>query len=291
MYFTSPRFIQEVDMYYCPCDKKHRFDKVLNIKVCLRKNADAGTGKTLRDVDTGTWVYCEGSIQLGWRECSMTSWRLDNPWNETPSSCITCESGWYWGMSSLSGSCFQQSVISYIIFIILTPDWRYMSWVLSSVLPKVFVNLSEKASVQNYLLRLNTCCSRPCQLLKGKLQTGKWEKRFMYCDWLLQEFFRVWDQWLPAEVCEEHKEMWVQDKLKRNATPTLPVSALPECCQRRRLEDKRTPGLFKEEWRGDGIIALCSKTYLGFQNDRPERTSSAPKVCPKGWIHCARSNL
>ena len=28
--------------------------------------------------------------------------------------------------------------------------------------------------------------------------------------------------------------------------------------------DKRMPGLFKEEWSGDGIIGLCSKTYYCF---------------------------
>lgn len=28
--------------------------------------------------------------------------------------------------------------------------------------------------------------------------------------------------------------------------------------------DKRTPGLFKVEWEGDGIVALCSKTYYCF---------------------------
>ena len=28
--------------------------------------------------------------------------------------------------------------------------------------------------------------------------------------------------------------------------------------------DKRTPGLFKEEWEGEGIISLCSKTYYCF---------------------------
>jgi hypothetical protein len=28
--------------------------------------------------------------------------------------------------------------------------------------------------------------------------------------------------------------------------------------------DKSTPGLFKEEYSGDGIIALCSKTYYCF---------------------------
>ena len=28
--------------------------------------------------------------------------------------------------------------------------------------------------------------------------------------------------------------------------------------------DKRTPGLFKVEWEGEGIISLCSKTYFCF---------------------------
>jgi hypothetical protein len=27
---------------------------------------------------------------------------------------------------------------------------------------------------------------------------------------------------------------------------------------------KRTPGLFKVEWEGDGIVSLCSKTYYCF---------------------------
>ena len=29
-------------------------------------------------------------------------------------------------------------------------------------------------------------------------------------------------------------------------------------------QDKRTPGIFKEEWSGDGIIGLSSKTYYCF---------------------------
>ncbi len=28
--------------------------------------------------------------------------------------------------------------------------------------------------------------------------------------------------------------------------------------------DKRTPGLIKVEWRGDGFVGLCSKTYYCF---------------------------
>lgn len=34
-----------------------------------------------------------------------------------------------------------------------------------------------------------------------------------------------------------------------------------ECCEDHKKFDKRTPGLFKEEWCGDAIIALCSKIY------------------------------
>ena len=30
------------------------------------------------------------------------------------------------------------------------------------------------------------------------------------------------------------------------------------------MYDKRTPGLFKVEWRGDGFVGLCSKTYYCF---------------------------
>ena len=32
----------------------------------------------------------------------------------------------------------------------------------------------------------------------------------------------------------------------------------------RKAFDKRTPGLFKVEWCGDGFVALCSKTYYCF---------------------------
>ena len=28
--------------------------------------------------------------------------------------------------------------------------------------------------------------------------------------------------------------------------------------------DKRTPGLFKVEWQGEGFVGLCSKTYCCF---------------------------
>ena len=43
-----------------------------------------------------------------------------------------------------------------------------------------------------------------------------------------------------------------------------------ECCERHTQHDKREPGLFKEEWRGHEMIALCSKTYCCFNRETQE---------------------
>ena len=43
------------------------------------------------------------------------------------------------------------------------------------------------------------------------------------------------------------------------------------CCPKHQLWDKRQPGCFKEEFRGDEMIGLCSKTY--FVEDRELQTS------------------
>jgi hypothetical protein len=37
-----------------------------------------------------------------------------------------------------------------------------------------------------------------------------------------------------------------------------------DCCAEHKAFDKRTPGFFKLEWSGDGIVGLCSKTYFCF---------------------------
>ncbi|KXJ14359.1 hypothetical protein AC249_AIPGENE21562 [Exaiptasia diaphana] len=50
------------------------------------------------------------------------------------------------------------------------------------------------------------------------------------------------------DVFEQEKHQW------------FPRTDTPE----NKAYDKRTPGLFKEEWSGDGIIGLCSKTYYCF---------------------------
>ena len=57
----------------------------------------------------------------------------------------------------------------------------------------------------------------------------------------------------------------------QNAMPFLQRN----CCERDELHDARTPGIFKVECTGDGIVALSSKTYC-------VKTSNLPKVSCKG---------
>ncbi len=43
--------------------------------------------------------------------------------------------------------------------------------------------------------------------------------------------------------------------------------------------DKRTPGLFKVEWEGDGVVALCSKTYYCFGSKDKFSCKGISKKC------------
>ena len=74
-----------------------------------------------------------------------------------------------------------------------------------------------------------------------------------------EHYFRHRSEWLPAECCDNHKDDYVHTRLAG-----LPWTATDACCVARKAYDKRTPGLFKIEWCGDGFIGLCSKTYYCF---------------------------
>ena len=74
-----------------------------------------------------------------------------------------------------------------------------------------------------------------------------------------EHYFRNRSQWLPAECCDDHEEEYVCARIAGRSW-----TATESCCLARKAFDKRTPGLFKVEWRGNGFIGLCSKTYYCF---------------------------
>ena len=62
-----------------------------------------------------------------------------------------------------------------------------------------------------------------------------------------------------AECCDEHEDDYVCARIAGR-----PWTVTESCCFARKAFDKRTPGLFKVEWCGDGFVGLCSKTYYCF---------------------------
>ena len=86
---------------------------------------------------------------------------------------------------------------------------------------------------------------------------------------LRRRFFRHYHEWFPSESCDEHRPDFV--RVKTNGEPWQPRG---QCCLDRKAFDKRTPGLFKLEYKGDGIVALCSKTYCCFGDGAPNKTSA-----------------
>ena len=74
-----------------------------------------------------------------------------------------------------------------------------------------------------------------------------------------EHYFRNRSQWLPAECCDDHEEEYVCARIAGRSW-----TASESCCIARKAFDKRTPGLFKVEWRGNGFTGLCSKTYYCF---------------------------
>ena len=87
-----------------------------------------------------------------------------------------------------------------------------------------------------------------------------------------EHYFRHRSKWLPAECCDEHEDDYVQTRLAGRSW-----TATESCCLARKAFDKRTPGLFKVEWCGDGFIGLCSKTYYCFGSTNKSTTKGLNK--------------
>ena len=65
---------------------------------------------------------------------------------------------------------------------------------------------------------------------------------------------------LSGESVESLVKPELREAFEADKANWFPRTDTPE----HRAYDKRKPGLFKEEWQGDGIIGLCSKTYYCF---------------------------
>ena len=87
-----------------------------------------------------------------------------------------------------------------------------------------------------------------------------------------KHYFQHRSQWLPAECCDNHKDDYIHTRLAG-----LPWTTTEPCCIARKAYDKRTPGLFKIEWCGDGLIGLCSKTYYCFDATNKSTTKGLNK--------------
>ena len=68
-------------------------------------------------------------------------------------------------------------------------------------------------------------------------------------------FMRDYDKWFAKEYCEFHKQDFFSTHLKNKPWMCQP------CCQTVKQHDSRTAGKFHLEFKGSGMVALCSKCY------------------------------
>lgn len=73
---------------------------------------------------------------------------------------------------------------------------------------------------------------------------------------LCLEYFQNYGSWLPKLFCQQHKDAFIKTRMQSKE------SKMEKCCEAQLKFDKNSPGLFKTEFVGDGIIALNSKTYF-----------------------------
>lgn len=78
---------------------------------------------------------------------------------------------------------------------------------------------------------------------------------------LRAEFYRSYGDWFPRPFCSLHKNLFFDTSMK--GFRWYPC----DNCKVTLKSDGRTPGLFKEEFRGSGIVALNSKTYCCWQDE------------------------
>jgi hypothetical protein len=91
------------------------------------------------------------------------------------------------------------------------------------------------------------------------------------------EFFNNLHQWLPRLSCDTHRSEFLNTMIHGNRKWEM-----QDCCEKVNKFDQRTPGLFKEEFVGDGIISLNSKTYFCWVDKPNIEDSKKTKYRSKG---------
>ena len=74
-----------------------------------------------------------------------------------------------------------------------------------------------------------------------------------------RSFYKNYGDWFPRPYCEQHRKDFVKTQMAvyEGGDAWVPE----ECCANQRKHDTRTPGFFKVEFEGTGMIALNSKIY------------------------------
>ena len=92
---------------------------------------------------------------------------------------------------------------------------------------------------------------------------------------LLHDYYDHYDEWFPTLACAVHRQAFVDAKTAGR------VWHMSKCCREAHKYDKRTPGKFKIEFQGEGVVALCSKTYVCFGGEHGNETKLSCKGIQK----------
>jgi hypothetical protein len=87
---------------------------------------------------------------------------------------------------------------------------------------------------------------------------------------LRREYYETFGEWFPRPYCPTHRDAFVRTKLAEYEGGASWSPGV--CCQDVLRHDTRTPGLFKMEYEGTGMVALNSKTYCCWNDNDDENT-------------------
>jgi len=98
-----------------------------------------------------------------------------------------------------------------------------------------------------------------------------------------KSFMAEYSNWFAKEFCDKHQSLFFYCKF--NNSEWSPE----ECCQKVAKFDSRTVGKFHMEWKGEGVVALCSKAYYCIGDTNKYSSKGISKVhnqlTEKDYLH------